>query len=202
MNPSRRSLMRSAAWAVPVVSVAAAAPTFAASGAPALAFGDFDVYPVFGTDADGWYYDVSVESLVVTASGDAPPVQVMLTFAFTADGGPGMANENADAIIEWYQPTGWSTVSTAFVPGHHHLLQWSSVASITSGTPLSIADQYVIFGAASYRVVGQFTVTASASGYAPVTRTFRTGAVPDAKVVPGPLPTEGADVQGRARRLR
>lgn len=199
MSPSRRALLRSTVWAVPAVTVAAAAPSYATSGAPALVFRDFDVTPVQGSDVSGWFYDVTINALTVGATGNGVAQRVTLTIAFAPDGGANMDVEDSAAVISWTVPGGWTLVS-APVPGQSAdlSLHWLSGDTVSSTTPVSTGAVPLSFGTGFYFVVGVFSVTASAPGYTSVTRTFHTGPVPPEARVAG---TESAGAPASALGL-
>lgn len=82
--PSRRTIARGAAWAVPVVAVTAAAPAFAASGGTALVQGS-----CAGAGAGG-SFSVSVTGTAAT--------YVQVQFTHSGDGSIGSITAPADAL--------------------------------------------------------------------------------------------------------
>ncbi len=105
---ARRTVVKAAAWAVPVIAVAAAVPAMAASPAPAIAglafaFGGPDPssqYIAITGFGGGAYLDIqnTHEGQVFTG--------LVMSFLFTAQ----VSTWTADIAIDWQQP--------AVVPGH------------------------------------------------------------------------------------
>jgi hypothetical protein len=79
-RPTRRTLVRGAAWSVPVVSIAAAAPAFAASGTSSLTAGGAAVK--WGT---GPVKHVSWD--LILTNGAVAIDTVSITFTYTPNGG-------------------------------------------------------------------------------------------------------------------
>lgn len=203
MNPSRRALLRSTAWGVPAVSIAAAAPSFATSGTPALAFAEFAMTPMLGFDSSDWFYDVAIDALTVSATGNGAAQRVTVSIDFVPDGGSNAGRAGADLVGGWSVPSGWFATTIPADPRVVGTFHFMSSASVTSTTPVRTGRVPLAFGTFAYRVVGVFAVTASASGYTPVTQTFRTGPVPpQGHVVAGQGASDAATVTPRLHRSR
>ncbi|GAB3075348.1 hypothetical protein [Nocardioides zeae] len=114
--PTRRTVLRTAAWTVPAVSVVAAAPAFAASTGAPTSFvstgGGFAKYEPFG----GWVLEAFFTILPTQSS--VPAVQ------FSAAGGPVLSFDSGTLMSEWGQ--GAYRFDVSDVPG-----QWSQGQSVT-----------------------------------------------------------------------
>lgn len=78
-RPTRRTLVRGAAWSVPVISIAAAAPAFAASGSTTVTGGAAHKWGTGQTKHVSW--DVTI------ANGAIELDKVVITFSYVPQGG-------------------------------------------------------------------------------------------------------------------
>lgn len=203
MDASRRTLLRSTAWAVPAVSIAAAAPAFAGSPARStLHFAEFDVTPVRGTGGINYFHNLDLGRITIAAIGAAPAQEVTLSFTFGADGGPNQFTEIADTVIRWGTPSGWTTVGSSPTGTVLEVIQYRSVSAVASGRPVFLGPASAVLGTGQHSVSGVFTVVASAPGFASATRTVRVGGpAPSGKVV-GVPDVEASVVEASSRAGR
>ena len=78
-RPTRRTLVRGAAWSVPVVSIAAAAPAFAASGTSGLTGGAAVKWGTGSTKHVSWDLTLTNGAVAIDT--------VSITFTYTPNGG-------------------------------------------------------------------------------------------------------------------
>lgn len=76
-RPTRRTLVRGAAWSVPAISIAAAAPAFAASTDASLSYGPAVKW---GTGNDGDLKHVSWDLVLTNGSKEIDTIQITFTY--------------------------------------------------------------------------------------------------------------------------
>jgi len=105
-GPSRRTLVRTAAWSVPVISTVAAAPAFAAAS------DKLTVTPSGPSIPDGKFMDVTltIQNPGGPGNGSLPAAGVAVSFATPTT--PGKTLSFTGATIQSSTPTGWSTSGT------------------------------------------------------------------------------------------
>ncbi|MEO5663112.1 MAG: hypothetical protein ABIR39_07500 [Nocardioides sp.] len=128
-RPTRRTLVRGAAWSVPVVSIAAVAPAFAASikGAAVLSAGIADKW---GKDAQD-YWHVSWDLKLVNGAKIIDFVSITITYA------PTMTNRGFDsAAIRDYNPSlpnAWSVTVNPVTTAGQYTVTATRQANIAAG---------------------------------------------------------------------
>ncbi|MDR6175325.1 hypothetical protein QE364_002904 [Nocardioides zeae] len=114
--PTRRTVLRTAVWTVPAVSVVAAAPAFAVSGGAPTSFvstgGGFARY----NPSSGWALEAFFTILPSQAS--VPAVQ------FSAAGGPVLSFDSGTSVSDWGE--GAYRFDVSGVPG-----SWSQGQNVT-----------------------------------------------------------------------
>ncbi len=158
-GPTRRSvvLAGAAAWSVPAIVTASAAPAFAASPGP----GALTIQPGATTVVDdiGAFYPFRFAVFAIHVGDAVPPGQLSLTVSFT---GP-------EFFVNDPAPSGWvGSISFGPVPSPSTLTYFNT-GPITAGQLVSFPDgEY--FDANGNN--GTFTLTASAPGLTSDSKTF------------------------------
>ncbi|WP_447643859.1 hypothetical protein [Nocardioides zeae] len=109
-RPTRRTVVRAAAWSAPAVVVASAAPAMAAStgGALSISLGTSAFVPF--SNPQGSFYDVNLNGVTITTGNAvaAGTLQVVASFrpdvAWTTDESPGLRGMYANGA-----PSGWTS---------------------------------------------------------------------------------------------
>ncbi|QBF46929.1 hypothetical protein [Janibacter limosus] len=156
-GPSRRSIAKGAAWAVPAISVAAAAPSLAASDLPVCAAGTALDITVESCDIVGLLQPTTYFRVTNPAdSGCTLPMGVPLTLATSGVAGidvAGLTLINADVL---FTSTGAATTQKALAPG-----EYVDVRVITAGINVSLLGRWTLSTPGS--APASFTQTANVS---------------------------------------
>lgn len=132
VRPSRRSFVRAAAWTVPVVSIAAAAPAYALTTAATLVAGTADKW---GKDAyERWH--VSWDLQLTKSTVDIDSVTITVTYA------PSMKDRGFDTVdVLGFTPldAGWVvTGTTANAVTGEYTVTATHDANILAGNAVNI----------------------------------------------------------------
>jgi hypothetical protein len=159
---SRRTVVRAAAWTVPAVTVAAAAPAYASSEGSRLVLYSGSTAPVRNLDGT-WSVYLSGAS-IASLGGDIAAGDLGLLVTFEPSLGwdrVGLVTENAVAGTPFGPETVWSQDTG-------DLLQAWSPSALDAGSLLPLADGAWFSTAESDDVQrGRFVVFATSMGYAP-----------------------------------
>lgn len=117
---SRRTIIQGAAWTIPVIAVAAAAPSFAATGTPRT----YGIESSFGI---GWYATTQgqTQNGALQYDSDSPGKYHRIT-------GTQPGDVITDVYIEVLISTGWPAPSFSTLPGSNPL--WTSLVSTNTTT--------------------------------------------------------------------
>jgi hypothetical protein len=143
LRVSRRRAIQGAAWSVPVISVATAAPAFAGSGDP--------VWTVTRTAFSGMSGNYTYGFTVNVSSGTLNGLNVV----WAANSGIGNTTTTATAFTGWVGTPGGTNTSGA---------QWTQWAFVSSTPSITSATGPVTYNG---------TMTAVAAGDVPITITFQ-----------------------------
>ncbi|WP_227487122.1 hypothetical protein [Nocardioides malaquae] len=150
-TPSRRTVVRTAAWSVPVVAVSAAAPAFAASTV-GLTYNPGGSAP----DFDGAFYNYVFRGASLTFTGDAGPSTLTLTVTFEpTSGAPLVYTENT-------APTGWTLAPRP--GGNTDPVVFTYQTQVRGGDVVPIEDG-LYFGNDVFGQEGTFVLTFRALGF-------------------------------------
>lgn len=145
---SRRTVLRNAAWAVPVVTVSSTAPAFAASTLTDIAFraGKSSI----ATDGD--FFGVKFEGATLRVAPDAvsTPTQPTLTVTFTPSSGSNALFSDTTA------PDGWR--HEARNASVRNVLVFTYLPVSSAGATVAITDG-VYFGTEDISQRGTFTLS-------------------------------------------
>lgn len=159
MNPSRRSVVRAAAWSAPAVALASSAPAFATSSLPRLVF-NAGASRITAVYVGGTYYDLYFDGASVSAArSSGTPTALTMTVTWQRI----IAGQRSEGqVYPAAVPNGWSmvegTIRQNSASCRIQLANFAGEASV----PI-VSGSY--FGAGEMGVQGGYTVVLEAPGY-------------------------------------
>lgn len=150
-TPSRRTVVRTAAWTVPVVAVSTAAPAFATS-TEAMTFNPGGSAPEF----DGDFYNYVFQGASLAFTGDAGPSPLSLTVTFVPD------DDSIAIYTENSAPAGWTLPPRP--GGNWDPVVFTYQGQVRGGDTVPIQDGFW-FGTDEFEQEGTFVLTFRAAGF-------------------------------------
>lgn len=182
---SRRTLVGTAAWSVPVVTMVAASPTYATSGqSDALIFVPRATAVVPVADQGNAYFDVSFAGAAFVQVDGTPTVGAQLTMTVIFVPFLDSPESEPDTFSHSPPPPSW-TSATSGQAAAIHIFTYAGV--IASGDNVAIADGDY-FGTAIEEQYGTFHLTFALDGLTSTTAAFAT-----------PPPPPAANLRGASR---
>lgn len=154
LQPTRRTVVRSAAWTTSAVAVASAAPAYATTQLPeGITFlpGNTRVIP------DGDFWSVQFEDATITIGGSAPATQLTMTVIIDLSSGP-----NDHIFADLSAPVGWQAEPRSV--DVRNIVRYTYVTPVVGGETVQISDG-LYFGSDDVGQAGTFVVTFEATGF-------------------------------------